>query len=327
MALAADTAAVKKMMLNILEADAKVTSVGGQSLPDLGELLKAQDVLLIAGKTTDYAGGFSSLIRTAKKEGIPVICVADQHAAVRLTRELGPGSVIRLPDERESHEQAMMEKELLVKVKSCYGSSGERGRAREREASPYLVGIGASTGGPKALLTVLGELPEDTCAILAVQHLSSGFSENFAQYLDQRCRMRVKQAVTDETARRGTVYLAAENHQMTVQRHGDEYVLRVAPGGHGYEFCPSVDCLFESMAACAGKNAMGIILTGMGNDGSEGIYKMREAGAYTVCQDRETSDIYSMPKEALLRGGVVKQLPLEAIAGEIGLFGRRGQKG
>lgn len=187
----------------------------------------------------------------------------------------------------------------------------------ERNASRCLVVIGASAGGPKAVLEVLKELPASTCGILVVQHLSRGFSGRFAEYLDSLCRMHVKEAQSGEVVSDGMVYVAADGCQMTVKRLETGYALRCAPGERVGGFCPSISCTMKSVAEAAGERAMGIVLTGMGEDGAEGLLSMRRAGAYTIAQDRATSEIYSMPEAAFIKGGARKQVALNRISGEI----------
>lgn len=189
--------------------------------------------------------------------------------------------------------------------------------------SRYVVGIGASAGGPKALAKVLGELTPDVCGILIVQHLSKGFSDSFAQYLDGVVKLRVKVAKTGETVQDGVVYLPSEGCQMSLIRSGFGYALRNEPGERVGGFAPAVNPLFCSIAKTAGKRAMGIILTGMGEDGADGLMEMRKAGAYTIAQDKETSELYNMPLAAYTRGAAVRQVPLDHIAAEINNFCKR----
>lgn len=197
---------------------------------------------------------------------------------------------------------------------------GRTGSGTERPVSRFVVGIGASAGGPKALQRVLQAVSPDACGILIVQHLSKGFSKTFAQYLDGQVGFQVKEAVTGELVRDGTVYLASDGCQMGIMKSGDGYLLKNAPGEKVGGFAPAIDPLFLSIAKTAGKNAMGIILTGMGEDGAAGLLEMKQAGAYTIVQDKETSDIHNMPSAAFLRGGAKRRVPLENIAGEINGF-------
>lgn len=186
--------------------------------------------------------------------------------------------------------------------------------------SRCVVVVGASAGGPKAVLTLLRELPESTCAVLVIQHLSHGFSGKFAEYLNPQCRMKVKEAENGEAVCDGTIYVAPDGCQMTLSFERGSYVLRCAPGQRYGGFCPSISYTMNSVAETARKNAMGVILTGMGEDGSEGLLNMRKKGAHTIAQDRETSEFYSMPESALRKGGAERQMSLKQIADEIVRF-------
>lgn len=215
----------------------------------------------------------------------------------------------------------LFSRELIIRIKVGKPKAGRNlPGVREDKNSRFLVGIGSSAGGPKALLRVLKDLPEDTCGILLVQHLSRGFAKTFAQFMDLQIKMKVKEAETGEIIQDGTVYLASDGCQMSVGRSGMGYIVRNMPGEKVNGFAPSVNYLFSSLAGAAGENAMGMILTGMGDDGAKGLLEMKNAGAYTVVQDRKTSEIYNMPTAAFELGGAQKQLPLDSMAGEIRRF-------
>ena len=187
--------------------------------------------------------------------------------------------------------------------------------------SRCLVAVGASAGGPMAIQTVLSGLSANVCGILVVQHLTAGFSGQFAAYLNERCQVEVVEAGDGERVKNGFVYIAPAGKHMTVRKSGRGYILQCRPGPKVNGVCPSADCLMKSVAQEAGKNSMGIILTGMGEDGAEGLLSMSRAGAATIAQDQGTSTIYGMPRMAVLRGGAGRQMPLESIAAEIEKFG------
>lgn len=186
--------------------------------------------------------------------------------------------------------------------------------------SRYLVVIGASAGGPKAVLTVLKDLPVTTCGILVVQHLSHGFSGKFADFLNPQCRMQVKEARSGEAVCDGTVYIAPDGCQLTLGKLEDGFIIRCIPGERSGGFCPSISVTMHSVAETVKENAMGVILTGMGGDGFDGLLAMRQAGACTIAQDKKTSDIYSMPESAYRNGGAERQMELGRINGEITRF-------
>lgn len=150
--------------------------------------------------------------------------------------------------------------------------------------SRYLAVIGASAGGPKAVLTVLKELPSTTCGILVIQHLSHGFSGKFAEYLNPQCKMRVKEAQSGEPVCDGTVYIAPDGYQMSLGKLEDGFMIRCVPGKRYGGFCPSISYTMNSVAETVKEKAMGIILTGMGEDGAKGLLAMRQAGGRTVAR-------------------------------------------
>jgi len=180
-----------------------------------------------------------------------------------------------------------------------------------------LVCIGASTGGTEALREVLQVLPADTVGIVIVQHMPEKFTNAFARRLDTLCAMQIKEAEDGDVVQAGRVLIAPGNQHMTLRRSGSRYAVEILDGPHVSRHRPSVDVLFRSAAQNAGRNAMGILLTGMGDDGARGLLEMREAGAYTVAQDEDSSVVFGMPKEAIQRGAVDKVLPLARIAQEI----------
>ncbi len=211
-------------------------------------------------------------------------------------------------------------RELREKMQERRSISENRNFLLPEKESRCLVAVGASTGGPMAVQTILSGLSENVCGILVVQHLTAGFSGQFAAYLDERCQMKVVEARHGERVKNGIVYIAPAGKHMTVRKSGQGYILQCYSGPKVNGVCPSADCLMKSVAQEAGKNSMGIILTGMGEDGAEGLLSMSRAGAETIAQDQGTSTIYGMPRMAALRGGARRQMPLEAIAAEIEKF-------
>ncbi len=185
------------------------------------------------------------------------------------------------------------------------------------ETTEKVVVIGASTGGTEALKTLLESLPPDTPGIVIVQHMPELFTRAFAGRLDGLCAITVKEAETNDTVIRGRALIAPGNHHLLLKRSGARYFVEVKDGPLVCRHRPSVDVLFRSAARYAGRNAVGVILTGMGDDGARGMLEMKQTGAATVAQDETTCIVYGMPKEAVKLGGVDKVLPLESIAGAI----------
>jgi len=180
-----------------------------------------------------------------------------------------------------------------------------------------LIAIGASTGGTEAIKDVLIEMPPDTPGIVITQHIPEAFSEPFAKRMDSLCAIRVKQAEDNEQVLPGHAYIAPGNAHLLVERDGAKYRCRLNDGPPVNRHIPSVDVLFRSVAQNVGPNAVGVILTGMGNNGAEGLYEMHEAGAKTIAQDEKTSVVWGMPGEAVKRGGVDLTLALNKISANL----------
>ena len=185
------------------------------------------------------------------------------------------------------------------------------------ETTEKIIAIGASTGGTEALRTVLEMLPADTPGILIVQHMPEHFTKAFAERLNTLCKVTVKEAKDGDVVLRGQVLIAPGNYHMMLKRSGAKYFVEVKEGPLVSRHRPSVDVLFRSTARYAGKNAVGVIMTGMGDDGAKGLKEMKDAGAKTVAQDEATCVVYGMPKEAVKLGAADKSVPLQNIAGTI----------
>ena len=183
-----------------------------------------------------------------------------------------------------------------------------------------LVAIGTSTGGTQALEVVLTALPRVTPGIVVVQHMPEKFTAAFAARLDSLCAAEVVEASDGERVLPGRVLIAPGGKHMSVRRDGAQYRVHVADGPPVNRHKPSVDVLFRSVAECAGANALGVIMTGMGDDGARGLKLMRDAGARTVAQDEATCVVYGMPAEAVKLGAAETEAPLRAIAGLIERF-------
>jgi two-component system chemotaxis response regulator CheB len=183
-----------------------------------------------------------------------------------------------------------------------------------RETTHKVVVVGASTGGTEAVRALLEEMPPDAPGIAIVQHMPEVFTAQFARRLDQTCRIEVKEAQSDDRLVPGRALVAPGNRHLVVRRSGALYFVDVVDGPPVSLHRPSVDVLFRSAAQAAGPNAVGVILTGMGDDGANGLAEMKAAGARTIAQDEATSVVFGMPKEAIARGAVDEVLPLPRIA-------------
>jgi two-component system chemotaxis response regulator CheB len=187
-----------------------------------------------------------------------------------------------------------------------------------------IVAIGTSTGGTQALEKVLTALPRVVPGIVVVQHMPEKFTASFAQRLNGLCEMEVREARHNERIIPGLVFIAPGGKHMLVKRSGAYYHVEVIDGPVVNRHCPSVDVLFRSVAKFVGKNALGIIMTGMGDDGARGLKEMHDTGALTIAEDESSCVVFGMPKEAIKLGGVDKSVALELIAGEIMRFGNPG---
>jgi two-component system chemotaxis response regulator CheB len=189
------------------------------------------------------------------------------------------------------------------------------------QTTERIVAIGTSTGGTQALETVLTTLPRVSPGIVIVQHMPEMFTGAFASRLNNICEIEVREARNNERVVPGQALIAPGGKHMLLKRSGAQYYVEVIDGPLVNRHRPSVDVLFRSTAKFAGKNALGIIMTGMGDDGARGLLEMREAGAETIGQDEKTCVVYGMPKEAAKMGAVNKVLPLQEIAGAMLFFG------
>jgi two-component system chemotaxis response regulator CheB len=184
------------------------------------------------------------------------------------------------------------------------------GKTYQFSATHRIVAIGASTGGTEALKELLSPLPADFPGIVIVQHMPETFTHLFAARLDSLCKIRVKEAQDGDRILPGHALLAPGGHHMAVVRRGMEYAVHVYRGERVNRHLPSVDVLFSSCARSMGKNALGVLLTGMGADGAKGMLEMKQAGAFNIAQDESTSVVFGMPREAILLNAVDRVLPL-----------------
>lgn len=193
-----------------------------------------------------------------------------------------------------------------------------------RTPSHAVVAIAASTGGPPALQQVLGALPPNAPGVLVVQHMPAGFTAAFARHLDAGCAIEAKEAADGDVVLDGRALIAAGDRHLILHREVGRLVVEVSGGPLVSRHRPSADVLFRSMAEVVGPDGLGVIMTGMGDDGAEGLSAMKRAGASTVAQDEESSVVFGMPREAIARGAVSDVVPLGGLAGHILLWaGRR----
>ena len=196
-----------------------------------------------------------------------------------------------------------------TEVKSVYSTKKDISQTRKN----IVIAIGASTGGTEAIYEVVKAFGKDIPGIVVTQHIPPGFSAMFAERLNRQCTVSCKEAVTGDIVKPGQILVAPGDKQMRLVKVGDVYQVECRTEEKVNGHCPSVEVLFESVAKVAGKNAIGVLLTGMGSDGAKGLLSMRNAGAETIGQDKNTSVVYGMPMEAYKMGAVKFQLPLNEI--------------
>ncbi|MBN2657250.1 MAG: chemotaxis response regulator protein-glutamate methylesterase [Spirochaetales bacterium] len=276
--------------------------------------------------------GVEFLRRLIPQYPIPVIVVSSLSSAnARVTLDaldFGAVDYIQKPSSRFGNKLTDMMDELHSKL--VYASSVDVNRIRRnynykvKRSSTVLTGstgkvivIGASTGGTVAIRKIVEEFPPDIPGCVIVQHMPEGFTKMFAEKLNQSCRVEVKEAESGDRIIRGRVLVAPGNKQLYILRSGADYIVQCREEERINGHCPSVEPLFDSAARYCGSNAVGVMLTGMGADGADAMVRLRESGARTMAQDRETSVVFGMPGEAFKRGGAEILVPIDKIAGTI----------
>jgi two-component system chemotaxis response regulator CheB len=283
--------------------------------------------------------GFTLLARIMKHRPMPVVMVSvlTEPGADATLKALQMGAVDCIAKPRGELARSMEDiaSELLRKVKSAAAAKRRFGRPGRTvpprtvvrpAAVPTIVAIGASTGGPVALRTLLEHLPEDGPAVVIVQHMPERFTPAFAEQLDRTCTLRVSQAEDGDLLTAGRALVAPGNRHVELARDGGRYRLWVHDGPPVNHHRPSVDVLFHSVAAHAGRDAIAVLMTGMGGDGASGLLAIREAGGRTIAQNEATSVVFGMPSEAIKLGAAERVLPLDRIAGEITALLARGER-
>lgn len=255
---------------------------------------------------------------------LPVVIVSSlTPAGSRLALDaLDAGAVEVVAKPGPAYAVGEMAGDLAAKVKAAAGVHVERLAPPVRHSSQLalaqttdtVVAIGASTGGTTALQQILGALPPTSPGIVIAQHMPEQFTSAFARRLDSVCAIEVREAQTGDAVTMGTALIAPGNRHLVLHRSGAAYRVEVKDGPAVNYHRPSIDVLFKSVARYAGSNAVGVLLTGMGADGAEGLREMHDAGAPTIAQDEATSVVFGMPKEAIDRGAADAILPLPAIA-------------
>ncbi|MBQ7924942.1 MAG: chemotaxis response regulator protein-glutamate methylesterase [Lachnospiraceae bacterium] len=268
--------------------------------------------------------GIEFLQKLMPQYPIPTVVISSLSDKVFDALQAGAVDFVAKPQVNKQEQlENFLRNELPVKIKIA--STAKMGNVKkmvlsQREASTsrqeeQIIAIGASTGGPEAIATVIKEFEPDIPGVVVVQHMPPGFTGMYAKRLDNQCKVRVKEAEDGDKVLPGHVLIApAGDRQTKVVKRPDGYRVEVKPGERVSGHCPSVDVLFDSVAKAAGNRAIGILLTGMGGDGAKGLLAMRSTGAATIGQDESTCVIYGMPKVAYDLGAVQYQEKLTDIA-------------
>lgn len=251
-------------------------------------------------------------IITKPKIGLKQFLVDASDDLVSAVKAAARANVRRLQSTPQPQPLSVLEKHTADVIMPAADRHSAMIQTTER-----VVALGTSTGGTQALEVVLRGLPRVTPGIVIVQHMPEKFTAEFAKRLNGLCQIEVKEAQNNDRVVPGRALIAPGGKHMLLRRTGAQYYVEVMDGPLVNRHRPSVDVLFRSVAKCAGANALGVIMTGMGDDGAAGLLEMRTAGARTVGQDEESCVVYGMPKEAVKRGAVEKTVPLSAIGREI----------
>jgi two-component system chemotaxis response regulator CheB len=325
-----DSLFMREFISSKLSEDAGIDVVG-----------KASDAFEARDKIIDLSPDVMTLdIQMPKMDGIeflrklmpqyplPVVVVSAVSSRVFDAMDAGAVDFITKSALRNEQERQHFISELAVKLKiASIAKVGQHkhspmrdiiaGRSSGNASSNELIAIGASTGGTEATLTILKNLGNDLPGIVVVQHMPPVFTRLYSERLNNTCAMEVKEAKDGDEIKPGRVLIAPGGLQMTVARRGSRLYVTCMEGEKVSGHCPSVDHLFLSISRLKGIKALGVLLTGMGSDGAKGLLAMKNAGAYTLGQDKKTCVVYGMPAVAASIGAVDLQLPIESMASHV----------
>jgi two-component system chemotaxis response regulator CheB len=330
-----DSAVVREVMQRILAADDSfAVTTAADALIAARKMANSRPDVILLDLAMPHMDGLSFLRKVMAEDPIPiVICsVMTQGAADMACQALVEGAVdivtkphlgvrgfleestVLLTDTLRAAAAATLPRPAALRLVSKPSEPRGASVAPAKRAADAVVAVGASTGGTEALCVLLGALPEDAPGLVVVQHMPAGFTGPFARRLDAVCAISVKEAKDGDSVLRGQALIAPGNRHLIVRREGVHLRVRVVDGALVSRHRPSVDVLFRSVAETVGRSAIGILLTGMGRDGAEGLRMMKERGAWTVAQDEATCVVFGMPKEAIALGAVDEVVPLPRIA-------------
>jgi len=338
-----DSAVVRQTLTAILSEDPEIDVIGSAADPFIAVERMAEEKpdVLTLDIEMPRMDGLTFLRKLMSQHPLPVvICssLAEEGAQTTLKAlEYGAVEIIQKP--RLGTRQFLEESRIMIQdaVKAAARVRVKPPSQRPRIApklnadailpppsgnqamiktTESIIAVGASTGGTEAIREFLEVLPPNAPGIVIVQHMPEHFTAAFAERINSLCQITVKEASNNDTVIPGRALIAPGNHHMVLKRSGARYFVEIREGPLVSRHRPSVDVLFRSVARYAGRNAIGVIMTGMGDDGAKGMKEMHEAGAFTLAQDEASSVVFGMPKEAIKLGGVDKVLPLDALARE-----------
>ncbi len=325
-----DSAIVRKIFSEELSKypDIEVVGVAPDPFVARDKILSLKPEVLTLDIEMPRMDGLTFLRKLMKHYPIPTIIVSSlTPKGGKMTLEaLDIGAVDVIAKPGASYTVGDMSSQLAEKIRAAARARVVKHESRDVEAEPIralsqtsykVIAIGASTGGTEALKTVLTRMPPNSPGILVVQHMPANFTAAFAERLNGICQIRVKEARDNDSVTPGSALVAPGNFHMLLRRSGARYYVEVKTGPMVHHQRPAVDVLFKSTAKYAGSNAIGVILTGMGSDGADGLLEMKQSGAGTIAQDEKSCVVFGMPKEAIKLGAVDRVAPLEQIADEI----------
>lgn len=329
-----DSALVRTLLTEILQSEVGIEVVGAAQDPyEAREMIKRlnPDVLTLDIEMPKM-NGITFLGNLMRLRPMPVVMISTlTHAGAPATLEaLELGAVDFLPKPKGESGASLNDYRatIISKVRAA-ASANISGRdndwldqapvakAEGNLKANFVCAIGASTGGTEAIKEVLRVLPRQSPPILITQHIPAAFSTSFAERLDSNCEIKVFEAEDQQPVRAGCAYLAPGDKHLQLARSSYGYVCKLVDGEPVNRHKPAVEVLFDSVTDVAGKNSMGIMLTGMGADGAEAMLRMKEAGCYTIAQDEKTSVVWGMPGAAVKLGAAHSVMPLNKIASEI----------
>jgi two-component system, chemotaxis family, protein-glutamate methylesterase/glutaminase len=340
-----DSAVVRQTLLAILQTDPDIEVIGTAADPIFAAKKIAKDIpdVITLDIEMPRMDGITFLRKLMSQHPIPVVVISSltekgtetalkalEFGAVEIitkpqmhTKEFIEESKINICDAIKAASRARVSRKIFNKpiiVEPKHSADAVISPPRNFsmiKTTEIVVAVGASTGGTDALQIFLQDLPHDVPGIVIVQHMPENFTRSFANRLNELCKVHVKEAENGDSVTRGKVLIAPGNKHMLLKRSGARYYVEVVDGELVNRHRPSVDVLFRSIAQFAGSNAVGIIMTGMGDDGARGLLEMKEAGAKTFAQDEKSCVVFGMPKEAIKLGAANLVLPLQQMAAQI----------